>query len=170
MCSCPVCVPTGLLVIGPLQNFGGWKAVWYFLVASTIAGMGLLAPLVHKEIFNHDGHVRHKRKIANLCGGTYVFRPAQITRALLQLFCSRCKSVRITLWRVGLCRPAGPNHGHSDLISPPPSILLLVLCLRRRRRNPRKNPSLSRATTPATAPLRPVLEFERPVPSCSSTF
>ncbi|CAB1097621.1 unnamed protein product [Ectocarpus sp. CCAP 1310/34] len=45
----------GLLIIGPLQNFGGWKAVWYFLVASTIAGMALLAPLVHKEIFNH-GH------------------------------------------------------------------------------------------------------------------
>ncbi|CAN0527577.1 unnamed protein product, partial [Ectocarpus sp. 12 AP-2014] len=41
----------GLLIIGPLQNFGGWKAVWYFLVASTIAGMALLAPLVHKEIF-----------------------------------------------------------------------------------------------------------------------
>lgn len=52
----------GLLVIGPLQNFGGWKAVWYFLMASTIAGMALLAPLVHKEIFNHDGDVRQKTK------------------------------------------------------------------------------------------------------------
>jgi len=53
MRACSSCVP-GLLVIGPLQNFGGWKAVWYFLVASTIAGMALLAPLVHKEIFNHE--------------------------------------------------------------------------------------------------------------------
>ncbi len=35
--------------------------MWYFLMASTIAGMALLAPLVHKEIFNHED-VRQRRK------------------------------------------------------------------------------------------------------------
>jgi hypothetical protein len=35
------------MAIGPLQNLGGWTAVWYFLIACTIAGepSALLLPL-----------------------------------------------------------------------------------------------------------------------------
>ena len=35
----------GLMVIGPLQNLGGWTAVWYFLIACTIAGEPSALPL-----------------------------------------------------------------------------------------------------------------------------
>ncbi|CAM9345008.1 unnamed protein product, partial [Discosporangium mesarthrocarpum] len=48
----------GLLTIGPLQALGGWRAVWYFLVASTLAGILLLAPMVHKELFHHGADER----------------------------------------------------------------------------------------------------------------
>lgn len=41
---------------------------------------------------------------------------------------------------------------------------------RRRRRRRTKNPSLSQATTPATAPWSPVLESDCPVLSCPTTF
>ena len=35
----------GLMAIGPLQNLGGWTAVWYFLIACTIAGEPSALPL-----------------------------------------------------------------------------------------------------------------------------
>lgn len=82
---CPACVP-GLLVIGPLQDFGGWKAVWYFLVASTIAGMALLAPLVHKEIYNHED-VSQRRKNEPSAAATAFWPASDKTRAL-PLLCS----------------------------------------------------------------------------------
>lgn len=44
----------GLMAIGPLQNLGGWTAVWYFLIACTIAGTGLMGPKIWKELTDHQ--------------------------------------------------------------------------------------------------------------------
>ena len=40
----------GLMLIGPLQDMGGWTAVWYFLIACVCAGTGLMSPKILKEI------------------------------------------------------------------------------------------------------------------------
>jgi sugar phosphate permease len=44
----------GLMVIGPLQSLGGWTAVWYFLIACTIMGTGLMSPKIWKELTDHQ--------------------------------------------------------------------------------------------------------------------
>jgi len=44
----------GLMAIGPLQNMGGWTAVWYFLIACVLAGTGLMGPKIYKEITDHE--------------------------------------------------------------------------------------------------------------------
>jgi sugar phosphate permease len=44
----------GLMVIGPLQSLGGWTAVWYFLIACTIMGTGLMGPKIWKELTDHQ--------------------------------------------------------------------------------------------------------------------
>merc|ERR1712166_357882 len=43
----------GLMAIGPLQSLGGWTAVWYFLIACTIMGTGLMGPKIWKELTDH---------------------------------------------------------------------------------------------------------------------
>merc|ERR1712196_605117 len=43
----------GLMVIGPLQDFGGWTAVWYFLIACVLTGTALMGPKIYKELTNH---------------------------------------------------------------------------------------------------------------------
>jgi len=45
----------GLMVIGPLQNMGGWTAVWYFLIACVAVGTGLMGPKIWKELTQHEG-------------------------------------------------------------------------------------------------------------------
>ena len=40
----------GLMLIGPLQEMGGWTAVWYFLIACVVTGTGLMGPKIYKEI------------------------------------------------------------------------------------------------------------------------
>jgi len=40
----------GLMLIGPLQEMGGWTFVWYFLIACVIAGTALLGPNIMKEL------------------------------------------------------------------------------------------------------------------------
>jgi sugar phosphate permease len=40
----------GLMLIGPLQGFGGWTAVWYFLIFCVVAGTGLMSPKIYKEL------------------------------------------------------------------------------------------------------------------------
>jgi sugar phosphate permease len=44
----------GLMLIGPLQQMGGWTAVWYFLIACVVAGTALMGPKIHKELTNHE--------------------------------------------------------------------------------------------------------------------
>jgi OPA family glycerol-3-phosphate transporter-like MFS transporter 1/2 len=44
----------GLMVIGPLQNLGGWTAVWYFLIACVVTGTGLMGPKIMKELTQHE--------------------------------------------------------------------------------------------------------------------
>lgn len=44
----------GLWLIGPLQARYGWEGVWYFLIASAFAGITLISPKLHKEIYQHD--------------------------------------------------------------------------------------------------------------------
>ena len=43
----------GLMVIGPLQDFGGWTAVWYFLILCVIVGTALMGSKIKKELFEH---------------------------------------------------------------------------------------------------------------------
>jgi len=40
----------GLMVIGPLQDIGGWTMVWYFLIACVIVGTALMGPKIMKEL------------------------------------------------------------------------------------------------------------------------
>lgn len=40
----------GLAVIGPLQEAGGWPAIWYLLIACVCGGIALMAPKVHREL------------------------------------------------------------------------------------------------------------------------
>jgi len=40
----------GLMLIGPLQNFGGWTAVWYFLIFCVVVGTALMSPNIVKEL------------------------------------------------------------------------------------------------------------------------
>jgi len=40
----------GLMLIGPLQNLGGWPLVWYFLIFCVVAGTGLMSPKIYKEL------------------------------------------------------------------------------------------------------------------------
>uniref|UniRef100_A0A7S2N9V8 Major facilitator superfamily (MFS) profile domain-containing protein n=1 Tax=Haptolina brevifila TaxID=156173 RepID=A0A7S2N9V8_9EUKA len=40
----------GLMLIGPLQELGGWTAVWYFLILCVVAGTGLMSPNIVKEL------------------------------------------------------------------------------------------------------------------------
>ncbi|KAL3926718.1 MAG: hypothetical protein SGPRY_003172 [Prymnesium sp.] len=42
LCSCP------------LQNLGGWTAVWYFLIVCVIAGTALMGPKIYKELTQHN--------------------------------------------------------------------------------------------------------------------
>jgi len=43
----------GLMLIGPLQEMGGWTAVWYFLIACVVTGTALMGPKIHKELTEH---------------------------------------------------------------------------------------------------------------------
>jgi sugar phosphate permease len=43
----------GLMLIGPLQQMGGWTAVWYFLIACVVTGTALMGPKIYKEITDH---------------------------------------------------------------------------------------------------------------------
>jgi len=43
----------GLMFIGPLQQIGGWAAVWYFLIACVITGTLLMGSKIHKELTDH---------------------------------------------------------------------------------------------------------------------
>jgi OPA family glycerol-3-phosphate transporter-like MFS transporter 1/2 len=44
----------GLMLIGPLQEMGGWTAVWYFLIACVVVGTALMGPKIFKELTEHD--------------------------------------------------------------------------------------------------------------------
>jgi sugar phosphate permease len=39
---------------GPLQEMGGWTAVWYFLIACVVVGTALMGPKIYKEITAHE--------------------------------------------------------------------------------------------------------------------
>ena len=43
----------GLMAIGPLQQLGGWTAVWYMLIACVVAGTALMGPKIIKELTDH---------------------------------------------------------------------------------------------------------------------
>mmetsp|Transcript_32522 Transcript_32522/g.68162 ORF Transcript_32522/g.68162 Transcript_32522/m.68162 type:complete len:382 (-) Transcript_32522:434-1579(-) len=43
----------GLMLIGPLQNLGGWTAVWYFLIVCVVTGTALMGPKIWKELTQH---------------------------------------------------------------------------------------------------------------------
>jgi len=43
----------GLMLIGPLQQMGGWTAVWYFLIACVVTGTALMGPKIYKEVTDH---------------------------------------------------------------------------------------------------------------------
>lgn len=42
------------MFIGPLQQIGGWAAVWYFLIACVLVGTALMGPKINKELFHHN--------------------------------------------------------------------------------------------------------------------
>jgi sugar phosphate permease len=44
----------GLMLIGPLQELGGWTAVWYFLILCVVAGTILMGPNIVKELTQHN--------------------------------------------------------------------------------------------------------------------
>jgi OPA family glycerol-3-phosphate transporter-like MFS transporter 1/2 len=44
----------GLMLIGPLQDMGGWTAVWYFLILCVVVGTLLMGPKIKKELFEHN--------------------------------------------------------------------------------------------------------------------
>merc|ERR1719337_389806 len=44
----------GLMLIGPLQDLGGWTAVWYFLILCVVTGTALMGPKIHKELTDHQ--------------------------------------------------------------------------------------------------------------------
>ena len=41
------------MVIGPLQQLGGWTAVWYMLIACVVAGTALMGPKIKRELTDH---------------------------------------------------------------------------------------------------------------------
>lgn len=52
----------GLMLIGPLQNAGGWTAVWYFLIACVACGTALMGPKIWKEITQHESTTKAPAK------------------------------------------------------------------------------------------------------------
>jgi sugar phosphate permease len=44
----------GLMLIGPLQEMGGWTYVWYFLIVCVITGTALMGPKIWKELTQHE--------------------------------------------------------------------------------------------------------------------
>jgi MFS family permease len=60
----------GLVIIGPLQLYYGWRKIWYLLMACTCLGTVLLYPTIRKELIRSNGesendHPAHTRRQHN---------------------------------------------------------------------------------------------------------
>jgi len=61
-----------LLLVGPMTKKYGWSSVWYFMMALTVCGTGLMGPKIVKEIRGEEGDKKNTEK------GSYQARDVKV--------------------------------------------------------------------------------------------